>query len=108
MPDDPDRDAILARRKRLVALALSGLIGPLAGCDEVRPGPCLQPPYVEGDQPPGPTPTPTPDPYPGPCLEAPYDPPEPPAPQVCLSRIAPEEPPNEPPEPEGPTVPEEG
>lgn len=106
MPDDPDRDAILARRKRLVALALSGLIGPLAGCDEVRPGPCLEAPYVEGDQPPGTTPTP--DPYPGPCLEAPYEPPEP-LPQVCLSEAI--EPPNEPPEPveeEGPTVPGEG
>lgn len=41
--DDPDRDAILARRRRFLALALSGMA--VAGC-ESSPAPCLR---VAGD-----------------------------------------------------------
>ncbi len=39
--EDPDRAAILARRQRFIAIALSGLaVGAEAGCDSV-PQPCL-------------------------------------------------------------------
>lgn len=37
---DPDRAAILARRQRFIALALSGLAGS-AACDACQPQPCL-------------------------------------------------------------------
>lgn len=37
---DPDRAAILARRQRFIALALSGLAG-AAACDACEPKPCL-------------------------------------------------------------------
>ena len=47
--DDEDRAAILARRSRLIGLALSGLAA--AACDEA-PGPtvCLEPPIVQPDE----------------------------------------------------------
>lgn len=47
--DDNDRDAILMRRRRFVALALAGLTAPtVAACDpepclNVTPVPCLEP-----------------------------------------------------------------
>lgn len=47
MGDDPDRDAILARRTRLVAVALSGITS-LAACAD--PAPCLSPPVREPPQ----------------------------------------------------------
>ncbi len=47
--DDEDRAAILARRSRLIGLALSELAA--AACDEA-PGPtvCLEPPIVQPDE----------------------------------------------------------
>lgn len=41
--DDHDREAILARRTRLVALALAGMTS-AAACRPSRPQPCLSPP----------------------------------------------------------------
>ena len=38
-PEDPDRAAILARRRRFVALAISGLA--TTGCKQPGPEPCL-------------------------------------------------------------------
>jgi hypothetical protein len=72
-PSDPDRAAILARRQRFIALALSGFAG-AAGCDRALPQPCLEPPL--------PPPTSTKvdagiSPHPGP--------------QVCLSPMLPPE-----------------
>lgn len=44
--DDPDRSAILARRNRFIAVALSGLTTALTGCDDkdgtTGPEPCLK------------------------------------------------------------------
>ncbi len=43
--DDPDRAAILARRNRFIAVALSGLTTALSGCDDkdsTGPEPCLK------------------------------------------------------------------
>ncbi|HET6583678.1 MAG TPA: hypothetical protein VFG69_09525 [Nannocystaceae bacterium] len=114
-PDvDPDRAAILARRQRFIALALSGLAA--AACDTCEPKPCLnisapQPndddadaktgephaclaamPPADPKAPPHPCldvePTPKPclevAPTPKPCLEVAPDPK--PKPQACLSR----------------------
>lgn len=60
-----DREAILARRRFLVASALASVVA--AGCDKVLPQPCLEPPLATGD-----AATPTPclsKPVPQPCLE---------------------------------------
>jgi hypothetical protein len=80
---DPDRDAILKRRSRLIALALSGLT--TAACNgepEPPPQPCLEPMPIEERV----------EPTPQPCLEPPIrEPrgPEVPAdPQPCLSVIS--------------------
>ena len=78
--DDEDRAAILARRSRLIGLALSG-IAVTAGCDDR-------------------------DPPPGPCLSAPIQESDPgPAPMPCLSPVSPEEPETPPEEPEDPEAP---
>jgi hypothetical protein len=42
--DDPDREAILARRRKLVAVALSGLTTLGACGGDPAPAPCLEPP----------------------------------------------------------------
>jgi hypothetical protein len=99
---DPDRAAILARRQRFIALALSGLAGTVA-CDKPKPQPCLSPPATsaEGGEDPKTDPDPTADPQPclkvaptnpQPCLEV--MPPEDPKadPQPCLKIAAPPEP----------------
>jgi hypothetical protein len=44
-PDDPDRAAILARRKRFIALAISGLA--TTGCKQPEVIPCLSPEVPE-------------------------------------------------------------
>jgi hypothetical protein len=88
-PDDPDRDAILARRHRLVALALSGLLSaPLGACDErvADPGACLS---VVRELPPSPPPEPRLLPPSG-------------EPMPCLSEAIVEPPPDPPPRAEGP------
>lgn len=76
MGDDPDRAAILGRRNRLIALALSG-IGAAAGCGD--PVPCLAPPPVEptvvDEQHTGPTVPEEPEAQPVPCLAPPPQPP---------------------------------
>lgn len=89
-PNDEDRDAILARRRRFVSIALSGLAttGTLS-CDDPPapiPGPCLT------AEDPAQTTTPPverPEPPAMPCLEPEVvdEPPEPPRadPQPCLS-----------------------
>ena len=103
---DPDRAAILARRKHFIAVALSGLATGLSACtssDKVTPGaePAVQPgpPLAPQDQPPpeisetgsgetgsgetGETEAPAkPEPRPRPCLKKP-------APRPCLN-IAPQ------------------
>lgn len=100
--DDPDRAAILARRKRFVALALTGLTTGAAACapqaclrvadPEPRP-PDEQPnqPVPADEQPPSPE---APQPAPQPCLKvaAPQPDPQPapqPEPQACLKVAAP-------------------
>lgn len=98
MGDDPDRDAILKRRSRFIALALSGLTS-AAGCDgRTAPGVCLEAPAIEqtGDEGEGTTPLPclTPVTEPGPCLEAPIV--DEPAPGPCLEAPLIEEPDEEP------------
>ena len=40
-PRDPDRAAILARRRRFVAMAVGGLATAVTGCLESEPAPCL-------------------------------------------------------------------
>lgn len=97
MGDDPDRAAILGRRNRLIALALSG-IGAAAGCGD--PAPCLAPlprePTVVDEQHTGPTVPEEPAAQPVPCLAPEVRPPDeepeaPPAePMPCLS-VAPDE-----------------
>ena len=63
MEEDDDGRAIRRRRQRLIAAALTGLVGPLSGCDELAPQPCLEAPIA-------------PAPVPGPCLsETVIDPP---------------------------------
>ena len=121
MEDDRDREAILKRRNRFIALALTGLTSAVTGCDRAGPGPqvCLQPVVREQDPPPGPCleapmevesgdprPCLSPPAQPGPCLEfaEPRDPadepreeddaterPPRPPPAVCLSILAPDE-----------------
>jgi hypothetical protein len=119
-PSDPDRAAILARRQRFIAFALSGLAS--TACDKPAPQPCLSPP-----QPPptsavtassstpqpclSPPPLPPPDAGPPaspdssppepdssapmpprPCLKVAPPPPDPrPSPQPCL-RVRPSQP----------------
>jgi hypothetical protein len=88
--DDPDRDAILARRRKLIGAALAG-ITTVAGCGDNEPPPqvCLSPMVVEE--------TPVEEPPP----EVPPEEPEV-SPQPCLSVVAPP-PPDEPePPPEKP------
>jgi hypothetical protein len=93
--EDPDRAAILARRRRFVAVALSGLaVG--AGC----PQPCLSvAPPPESDRPPAPppddgikpeVPPSEPQPEPTPCLKV--LPPKEPEPTPCLKVAPPKEP----------------
>jgi hypothetical protein len=61
---DPDRAAILARRRRFIALAISGLAA--GGCKHGSPEPCLSvPPNAEGEG------EPEPEPEPGPFVEDP-------------------------------------
>ena len=99
---DPDRAAILARRQRFIALALSGLAG-TAACDKPKPQPCLSPPQTVDDGKGDPTAEPQPclnvtpvEPKPQPCLEV--APPEDtqgddgPPPQPCLKVAAPPDP----------------
>jgi hypothetical protein len=45
---DPDRAAILARRRRFIALAISGLAA--GGCKHGAPEPCLSVPMPEGNE----------------------------------------------------------
>jgi hypothetical protein len=50
--DDPDRAAILARRRRFIAIAISGLAA--SGCKKPGPEPCLKvapPSAEEGSEP---------------------------------------------------------
>ncbi len=101
---DPDRAAILERRKRFIALALTGLS--TAACDRGGPNPpkpdaCLKtmPRQEKADDDGGPPPQPClsmPQPQPQPEPEVPPQPclkmvaPEPdPQPQVCLKMAAP-------------------
>ena len=87
-PDgDPDRAAILARRQRFIAIALSGLAG-AAACDGCGPKPCLNIATPDSVDPPnGDDPK---DGAPHPCLSAvpepdPVEPGDPKAkPQPCL------------------------
>jgi hypothetical protein len=108
---DPDRAAILARRQRFIALALTGLA--TAACrpqvclsvevheqpgapgqdDDAKPQPCLSPPQEPEPEPEAkPQPClspPQPDAKPQPCLS----PPQPDAkPQPCLSPPRPKQP----------------
>jgi hypothetical protein len=76
---DPDRDAILSRRNRMIGIALAGLTS-VAGCGDQEPEPqvCLSPILVEEQEP----------------VEADETPEDPPAepevsPQPCLSVLAP-------------------
>jgi hypothetical protein len=81
--DDSDRAAILGRRSRLIALALSG-IGAAAGCGDPRP--CLEPPQVEQ---PLADPTPCLEPM---WVEQPDEPTTEGQPVACLSVAPPTEP----------------
>lgn len=109
--DDPDREAILARRRRLIAMALGGFAtvacadpGPCLSApfdpppveQHADPQPCLEPPFVpsdtEGDGPMVPiepiaclTPVPTEEPPP-PSEETTAPTPVQPRPRVCLTR----------------------
>jgi len=87
-PADPDRAAILARRQRFIALALSGLAGAVA-CDRGKPFACLEiaepPGKDEGKDPKDPTKG-----EPMPCL-SPMPPPDEPPPQPCLEVMPPED-----------------
>ncbi len=77
---DPDRAAILARRQRFIAIALSGLAG-AAACDKPKPQPCLSPPATSADG--GDDPSKA---DPKPCLKI-----EPVNPQPCLEVMPPED-----------------
>lgn len=81
--DDPDREAILARRRKLVAVALSGLTTLGACGGDPAPAPCLEPPIevresqgesagdetqANQNEPDGPG---VREPIPGPCLAPP-------------------------------------
>ena len=102
--DDLDRTAILARRQRFIALALSGLASagactptdpPKEEAPRARPGACLsiEPRQPEPNAPKEPIPPP-PDATPVPCLAVPLDfvppPPDTGKPTACLS-VAPDE-----------------
>lgn len=87
---DPDREAILRRRQRFIAAALTGIAAASTGCPS-KPQPCLKVAT---------TPNPQATAAPRACLEAlpppprdeePQGRPEPPAPQPCLSVPAPDE-----------------
>lgn len=98
-PDDLDRAAILARRQRFIALALSGLAG-AAACTsterEARPQACLK--YsIEPRQKPERKPEPEPEPKPEPRADP--EPADTAVPMPCLSPLPPDEPPT-PPRPE--------
>jgi hypothetical protein len=109
--DDNDRAAILARRQRFIALALSGLAcTSTEPAGDARPNVCLKKMMEPRPR----EPEPGPDAMPGPCLAVPIgegrEPPkvEPPKietdtanPNACLS-IAPPEPPPPPPKPAKP------
>ena len=49
-PGDEDRDAILRRRQRLIALALAGASSIATGCSDAGPTPCLEPAIDSGRQ----------------------------------------------------------
>jgi hypothetical protein len=89
---DADRAAILARRQRFIALALSGLAG-TAACDKPKPQPCLSPPQSVDD---GADDSKDPDTSPKPCLEV--MPPEDTKgdPHPCLMVVAPQDPQEDP------------
>jgi hypothetical protein len=115
LEDDPDRAAILARRQRFVALALSGLatsctprsqpqpcldVMPPQEPVDPEPQPCLKvaapepQPQPETQPHPETQPQPEPEPRPQPCLKV-APPPEPktePAPQPCLNVVRPRDP----------------
>lgn len=80
---DPDRAAILDRRKRFIALALSGLSTACTPGTPVRgkPQPCLKGEFRQHDEDDGDDGA-----APQPCLSMPIqpDPPPDPPPQVCL------------------------
>lgn len=119
LEDDPDRAAILARRQRFVALALTGLatsctpksqpqpcldVAPTQETPPPEPQPCLkviapQPEEQPGTQPqPDTAPGTDPQPTPAPCLKV--APPREPEPTPCLKVAPPPEPAPEPkPEP---------
>jgi hypothetical protein len=109
VPSDPDRAAILARRQRFIAVALSGLTG-AGACDRAFPQPCLEvshpptataaatsPPQAAPAVSSAPAPAPAvssapalapavssaPAPAPRPCLKVALERPEP-APRPCL------------------------
>ncbi len=100
--EDPDRAAILARRKRFIAIALSSLT---SGAACAQPQPCLSIAQPESGNPPPdnvpvePTPnsttpvdpTPTNQPAPESCLKvaAPSNTTKEPAPEACLKVAAP-------------------
>ncbi|MCC6876031.1 MAG: hypothetical protein IT378_17110 [Sandaracinaceae bacterium] len=100
---DDDRDAILKRRNRLIAIAMAGLAS-AAGCDDPGPAQPDPPPLVEEPisclQPmpclepavPDPPPQVDPDPEPMACLSEAMPDPEP-VPVPCLSRAVVREPP---------------
>ncbi len=95
--EDPDRAAILARRRRFVAIALSGLAAG-TGCTP-KPEPCLS--VAPLDDPSGGTKPEAPaEPEPMPCLKVAPPEPEPqqaePEPQPCLKVRPPDEPRPEP------------
>ena len=84
--DDVDRDAILQRRQRLIAIAIAGLAS-ASGCDLIGPQTCLSP-TVQPETPPQPClsqSTIERDEEPRPGLQ-PADPDDPGTPQACLAR----------------------
>lgn len=90
---DPDRAAILARRQRFVAIALSGLATQAACKRNADPQVCLSMPVPQDTNANGEG-TPPPEVPPQPCLDvAPSDPPDAP-PQACLKIAQP--PPDDP------------
>ncbi len=108
---DPDRAAILARRRRFIALAISGLA--TASCKHPSPEPCLSVPVPDGEQPDQPQADPGADSSgpivedPGALLETPEtdddgsrnepgEALEPTPPEVCLKVAAPQPAPSQP------------
>lgn len=105
-PRDPDRAAILARRQRFIALALTGLTTGACDTPSDDSGACLKVDVVEpkqqvpesGESPSGKPclnvapPEPEPEPKPHPCLKVAAPDPEPkpePKPHPCLKVAAP-------------------